>query len=230
MSPQPRLFILPALLLFGASCATVKKYTPDLGRLPKPAMPSFAGLKKLKNILPGMPGTDQASGEDPQVAFEASQKLGYGHTLRLHIYEGARSTRRIYNGVVMVDPEGLLDFHETGKASVGGSDLIKAAESIATTFRVGMRLTRPVTVHILSVEDVPLVAVRGDVVHERYLPAWEGMTVAQAVAQAGGRKPGSNNRGVYLVREGLSRYYPGLDAAGEKEPEPGDIIQLSTDF
>lgn len=226
----PTRLLFPALLLLGA-CATVKKYTPDLSRLPKPPLPTLAGLKKLTRVLPGMPETDSTGVEDPKLPFEASQKLAQGHSLRLHVYEGARSTKRIYNGVVMVDAEGLVHFEEAGSARVGGLDLVDATETLARTFRLGLRLTRQVTVHVLSVEDVPLVAVNGDVTRPSYLPAWEGMTLSQAVAHAGGRRAGSKNRGVYLIREGLSRYYADLETADVKmTPEPGDIVQLSTDF
>lgn len=226
----PTRLLLPTLLLLGA-CATVKKYTPDLSRVPKPPLPSFAGLKKLTRVLPGMPDNDSTGADDPKLPFEAGQKLAHGHSLRLHVYEGARSTKRIYNGVVMVDADGLINLHEAGSARVGGLDLVDATETIARTFRLGLRLTRPVTVHVLSVEDVPLVAVTGDITRPRYLPAWEGMTLSQAVAHAGGRRAGSSNRGIYLVREGLRRYYADLETADAKmTPEPGDILQLSTDF
>lgn len=227
---MPRLTtLLPALLFLGA-CSTVKKYSPDLSRIPTPPLPSFSTLKKLTTILPGMPESDTASVEDPKVPFNSRQTLGYGHTLRLHVYEGSRSTKRIYNGVVMVDEKGILTFPDIGSARVGGLDLPKAAEAIATTFRVSLRISRAVTVHILSVEDLPLVAITGDVIKDEYIPAWEKMTVKQAVTVAGGRKIGSTNRGVYLIREGHSRYFPSLEAADQTEPNPGDIIHLSTDL
>ena len=226
----PTRLLLPALLLLGA-CTTVKKYTPDLSQLPKPPLPSLDGLKKLTRVLPGMPDTDTVGAEDPKVPFETGQKLSEGHTLRLHVYEGARSTKRIYNGVVMVQADGQVDLQEAGRAQIGGLDLVEATETIARSFRLGLRLTRQITVQVLSVEDLPLVAVTGDIARPRYLPAWEGMTLAQAVSQAGGRRAGSSNRGVYLIREGLSRYYTNLEAADAKvTPEPGDIIQLCTDF
>ena len=226
----PTRLLFPALLLLGA-CSTVKKYTPDLSRLPKPPLPSFSGLQKLTRVLPGMPDTDSTGVEDPKLPFEASQKLAPGHTLRLHVYEGARSTKRIYNEVVMIDDDGQIQLHEAGSARIGGMDLVEASDTIARTFRLGLNLTRQVTVHVLSVEDVPLVSVTGDITRPCYLPAWEGLTLSQAVAYAGGRRAGSPNRGVYLVREGLSRYYATLEAADAKmTPEPGDIIQLSTDF
>jgi hypothetical protein len=226
--------ILPALaLLLGVSaCATVKRYTPDLTKIPTPSLPSFSTLKKVTRILPGMPDSDKATADDPKIPFNARGTLGYGHTLRLHVYEGSRSTKRIYNGVVMVNAEGIVDFGGSiGSARVGGATLPKAVEAIAATFRVSMQSGRPLSVHVLSVEDVPLVAVTGDVQKDEFIPAWDKMTLKQAVTVAGGRKLNSKNQSVYVIREGNRRFFPHLEVADTKiEPEPGDIIYLSTDF
>lgn len=229
MSAHSSLRLLPAatLLLALSACATVKRFTPDITKLPSAG---FSTLKKVTKILPGMPGTDKATPEDPKMPFNARGTLGYGHTLRVHVYEGARSGKRIYNGVVMVDEKGIADFGDQGSARVGGSSLPQAAEAIAAAFRVSQRLARPVTVHILSVEDLPVVAITGDILKDEYIPAWEGMTIKQAVTVAGGRKIGSTNHGVYVIREGTRRYYSSLDAADRDEPEPGDIIHLSPDL
>jgi hypothetical protein len=35
---------------------------------------------------------------------------------------------------------------------------------------------------------------------------------------------------VYLIREGVRRYFSQLDDADQEEPEPGDIIELSPDI
>lgn len=222
--------LLPALALLAglSACATVKRLTPDLTKIP---VPSFSTLKKVTRILPGMPDSDKAAEDDPKMPFNARGTLGYGHTLRVHVYEGSRSAKRIYNGVVMVDSTGTVNFGESiGSAKIGGASLPQAVEAIAATFRIGMRLHRPVTIHIVSVEDVPVVSVAGDVVKEEFIPAWEDMTLQQAVATAGGRKPNSTNRGVYVIREGNRRYYSSLEAADRNEPEPGDIIYLSPDL
>jgi len=219
-------------VLIGVSaCATMKRLTPDLTKIPVPPMPSFSSLKKVTQILPGMPDSDKATADDPQIPFNSRGTLGYGHTLRLHVYEGSRSAKRIYNGVAMIDAKGVIDFGgEIGSARIGGATLPQAVEAISATFRVGLRLTRPVTVHILSVEDVPLVSITGDVIKDEFIPAWEDMTIKQAVTVAGGRKLGSTNRGVYVIREGNRRYYSSLEAADQDEPEPGDIIYLSPDI
>jgi hypothetical protein len=237
-----------------ASCATVKKFTPNISLpnfsrlkemtpdIPMPSfstlkkitpdipMPSFSTLKKITNILPGMPGRDTASADDPKVPFNARGTLGYGHTLRLHAYEGTRSPKRIFNGVVMVDEKGIVQLGKAGSARIGGTSLPKAAETIAATFRIGMSLGRTVTVHILSVEDTPVVSIRGDVMSDEFVPAWEDMTLEQAVRVSGGRKTGSTHHGVYLIREGVRRYFSSIEQANEEEPEPGDIIELSPDI
>jgi protein involved in polysaccharide export with SLBB domain len=232
---QSALSLLTVALCLSA-CATVKRFTPDLSKLPKPSLPSlpslpsFSTLKKIKNIIPGMPDTDKVAVDDPQMPFNARGTLGFGHTIRIHVYEGARSPERIYNKVLMVDTKGVLDFGEIGSAKVGGATLPQAVQSIAATFRIGLRLTRPVTVHILSVEDTPVVSICGDVLKDEFIPAWEDMTVKQAVTVSGGRKIGSTSHGVYLIREGVRRYFSTLDDADQVEPEPGDIIELSPDI
>lgn len=225
-------YLLPMILaaLALSACTTLKRITPDLSKLPKPPLPSFSSLKKIKNIIPGMPDTDKAAEEDPQVPFNARGTLGYGHSLRIHVYEGARSPERLFNKVVMVDSKGIIDLGPAGTTQVGGATLPKAADAIAATFRVGMRLSRSVTVHILSVEDTPVVAVRGDVLSDEFIPAWEDMTIEQAVRVSGGRRLGSTAHGVYLIREGARRYFSTLENANELEPEPGDIIELSPDI
>jgi hypothetical protein len=232
-----RLMLMVALSF--TACATVKRFTPDLSKLPKlpkiplpsmPSMPSFATLKKLKNIIPGMPEADTAAVDDPKMSFDALGTLGFGHSIRIHVYEGARSPNRIFNKVLMVDAKGELNFGEAGTAKVGGSTLPQAVQAIASTFRFGLRLTRPVTVHILSVEDTPVVSIIGDVPKDVFIPAWEQMTIKQAVTVSGGRKPGSTAHGVYHTREGVRRYFSTLDDADKEEPEPGDIIELSPDI
>ncbi len=221
---------LLALTLGLSACATVKRLTPDLTKIPTPPMPTFKTLKKITRILPGMPDSDKVAEDDPQMPFNARGTLGYGHTLRIHVYEGTRSTKRIYNGVAMIDTKGVIDFKEIGSAKIGGGTLPQAVEAIAATFRVGMRLTRPLTVHVLSVEDTPVVSICGDVIKDEFIPAWEDMTIQQAVKVAGGRKIGSSHHGVYVIREGNRRYFTSLEAADREEPEPGDIIYLSPDI
>jgi hypothetical protein len=223
--------LLPVLALTGlCACATVKRFTPDLTKIPLPPLPKFSTLKKVVEVIPGMPKSDKAAEDDPKMPFNARSTLGYGHTLRIHVFEGARNPKRVYNGVVMVDSQGMLDIDDVGQVRVGGNSLPQTAGAIESLFRVNKQITRPITVHIVSVEDVPVVSVTGDVIKDEFIPSWEGMTIAQAVRVAGGRKLGSSAHGVYLIRNGMKRYFTSLEAADKDEPEPGDIITLSPDI
>ncbi len=223
--------LIAALCL--SACATVKRFTPDLSKLPRPSLPSlpsFSTLKKIKSLIPGMPDINKVVVDDPKMPFNARGTLGYGHTIRIHVYEGARSPKRIYNNLLMVGTKGVIDFGPVGSAKIGGGTLPQAVQEIAATFRIGLRLTRPVTVHILSVEDTPVVSICGHVLKDEFIPAWEQMKIKQAVTVSGGRKLGSTSHGVYLIREGVRHYFSTLDDADQEEPEPGDIIELSPDI
>ncbi|MDZ4288170.1 MAG: hypothetical protein U0984_09435 [Prosthecobacter sp.] len=227
------LLLLTLLVLSGlCACATIKRFTPDLSQIniPLPPLPKFSTLKKITRIIPGLPDSDKVTEDDPKVAFNSRGILGYGHSLRLEVYEGARGAKRIYKGVVMIDSKGVVNLGDVGSARIGGGTLPQAVEAIAATFRIGGRITRPITVHIVSVEDVPVVFITGDVIKDEFIPAWDNMTIEQAVRVAGGRKLGSTAHGVYLIREGNRRYFSTIEDADRQEPDPGDIITLSPDI
>lgn len=214
-------------VLFLNSCGMLQALDPEF-KMPKIPLPS---MRKVVNMIPGVPEKDQVNAEDPIVPFNSRGTLGYGHTLRLEVYEGARGSERIYRDISMVDTQGLLPLGSVGTARVGGLTLPKAAEAIAAVFRVSGRNTRPITVHIISVENTPVISINGDVREAEFIPAFEDMSVQHAVTVAGGRKPGSTARGVYIAREGQRRFFTSLEAAGRDwEPQAGDIITLSPDI
>lgn len=222
-------FLLVTLpLLTGlCACGTMKRVATSI---PVPPLPKFSTLKKVVNIIPGIPDHDQASADDPKMPFNSRGTLGYGHTLRLRVYQGTRSASKIYDNVVMIDTQGMVDLGAFGKAKVGGLSLPGAVNAIGALFRIGGKTSRPITVHIISVEDTPVVFITGDVIKDEFIPAWEGMTIKQAVTVAGGRRLGSTAHGVYLTRDGVKRYHTSLEQLNREEPEPGDIITLSPDI
>lgn len=210
-----------------SSCSMMRAITPDI-HLPKLPMPS---MNTLAAIVPGLDPVDKTSSDDPDVPFTSRGTLGYGHTLRLEVYEGTRSPSRLFRGIVMVNSEGLLPLDDVGTARVGGLRLPQAAEAIATTFRLTGRNTRPITVHIVSVENTPVVSINGDVREAEFIPAFEKMGVRHAVTVAGGRKLGSTSRGVYISREGERHFFTSLDSADSRwKPRAGDVITLSPDI
>ena len=217
-------------LLMLCACSMIKGIMPDwhMPKLPKLSLPS---MNTVARFIPGMPEKVKVDAADPDVPFNSRGTLGFGHTIRLEVYEGARSPDRIYRGIVMVNTEGLLPLGTVGTARIGGLTLPKAAEAIASVFRVAGRNTRPITVQIISVENTPVIAINGDVREAEFIPAFDDMTVQQAVTVTGGRKPGSTLRGVYIARAGQRHFFTSLEAATDQwTPRAGDIITLSPDI
>lgn len=212
-----------AILMLG-SCSLVRK-------IPVPKLPKLPSMNTVAKLIPGMAEKDQMDTQDPDVPFNSRGTLGFGHTIRLEVYEGARDPDRIYRGIVMVNAEGLLPLGEVGTARVGGQHLPQATDSIAAVFRVAGRNTRPITVQIISVENVPVISINGDVREAEFIPAFERMTVQHAVTATGGRKQGSTARGVYISRQGLRHFFTSIEAADDRwNPQAGDIITLSPDI
>lgn len=218
--------VFAAALCALCSCSLIQKI--PVPKLPKISLPSRNTVAKL---VPGMSEKDKMDAEDPDVPFNSRGTLGYGHTIRIEVYEGSRSPERIYRGITMVNTEGLLPLADVGTARVGGQLLPKAADSIAAVFRVAGRNTRPITVQIISVENTPVIFINGDVREAAFIPAFDDMTVQQAVNVIGGRKPGSTLRGVYISRQGLRQFFTSIEAANDRwKPQAGDIITLSPDI
>ena len=85
--------------------------------------------------------------------------------------------------------------------------------------------------HIISVENVGLIGVTGDVQEDEYVPVFSGMKVTNAVTVSGGRKLGSTSRGVYAIRAGERRFFRNITQAdAEWNLKAGDIIRLSPDI
>lgn len=224
---------LSVLTLFAlCACSMLQMIDPDfkipMPHLPKLHMPSRNTVAK---IIPGLAEKDKVDANDPDVPFNSRGTLGFGHTLRVEVYEGARNPDQIYHGITMVDKDGVLALGEAGSARVGGLLLPKAADAIATVFRLAGRNTRPITIHIISVENTSIISINGDVREAEFIPVFKDMSVQQAVNVTGGRKPGSTMRGVYIAREGQRHFFTSIEAADDKwSPQAGDIITLSPDI
>ena len=231
-APSALLFATSSFVL--CSCGMIKSIIPPMPKLPKiglPSLPSLPSRNTVAKFVPGMSERDKVSPDDPDVPFNSRGTLGFGHTLRLEVYEGTRSPDRIYRGIEMINTEGLLPLGKVGTARIGGLHLPQAAEAIATVFRLAGRNTREITVQIISVENTPVISLNGDVLEAEFIPVFEDMSVKQAVTVTGGRKPGSTSRGVYISRQGQRHFFTSLDAADKNwKPQAGDIINLSPDI
>lgn len=232
----PTTILSAAAMLALSACSMIKSITPDwhipsLPKLSLPSLPSLPSRNTIAKIIPGMSETDKVGSEDPTVPFNSRGTLGFGHTLRIEVYEGSRGPDRIYRDIVMVNEKGELPLADVGTARVGGLQLPQAAEAISSVFRVAGRNTRPITVHIISVENTPVISINGDVLGSEFIPVFDNITVRSALNVSGGRKLGSTKRGVYITRSGVRSFFTSLDAATDKwDPQAGDIITLSPDI
>lgn len=211
-----------ALLTLGlASCSTIKRYTPSI---PLPKLPD---ITQVKRILPG--SEDKLNNQDPTVPFDPRGELRPGHTLRVQVYQGLRSAKSMWNGLVMVELDGTISFKDLGSTKVRGMKVPEATRAIAMTFRVGGRTASNVVVHILSIENTSLIALDGDLAAgPQSIPLYDGITVSQAIRLSGGRSKNSSANGIYLTRKGVKRYFRSVVAAESNiKLEAGDIITLS---
>lgn len=217
-----------AALLTLASCGTMKRM---VDAIPVPAMPDIAmpKLSSVTKIIPGLGG--EAKPEDPVMPFNSKGVLGYGHTLKVQVFDGARTPKELFEGEAMVDERGVLTLGDIGSAKVGGRSLPESRAMIGSVFRSAGRVAAHVHVHIIAVEGVELVSVEGDVTSPIVTPRWDDMTVADAITMAGGRKIGSPAQAVYVTREGQRRFYSSAARANDEASlRAGDIITLSPDL
>jgi hypothetical protein len=228
--------LLTAVTLLAAlpACKTVQNVASSVksaaSHIPLPSM-KLPSMRDVAKLIPGMPESDQVDANDPEIPFNSRNPLQTGHTLRLEVYEGTRDPSRVFRGIVMVDDSGNVLLGDSGYAKVGGKRLPEAVEAIGAHFRVTAQTSRPVTVHLFSVENTPVIGINGDVQAAEYLPAFEDITVKQAVVVTGGRKLKSTARGVYIAREGQRRFFTSLDTADEDwSLRAGDVITLSPDI
>jgi len=229
--------VLTALLFAAASfqlcsCGMIKRVIPkSMPKLPKIGLPGLPSRNTVAKLVPGMSERDKVNAEDPDVPFNSRGTLGFGHTIRLEVYEGTRSPDRIYRGIEMITTDGLLPLGKVGTARVGGLHLPEAADAIATVFRLAGRNTREITVQIISVENTPVISLNGDVMEPEFIPVFKAMSVKQAVTVTGGRKAGSTSRGIYISRQGQRHFFTSLESANHSwKPQAGDVITLSPDI
>jgi protein involved in polysaccharide export with SLBB domain len=220
--------LLATLVL--CSCGTMKR---AVNAIP---VPSMAGMKKLvpsmkgvAKMMPKLSADDRVDGDDPLNHFEPSRTLGYGGTLRLRIFQGVRENDEIYSDLVMIDRRGQVEMEDIGNVRIGGRDLMEARTTIESAVRAAGHPAGRLHVHIVSVDNVKLITVDGNVARPGIYRFMDGMRVRDIVATAGGRGPGMS-RAVYITQNGERRFHTSESAANGQELEAGDIVTLSSDL
>jgi protein involved in polysaccharide export with SLBB domain len=210
------------------SCGTIKRTvsaipTPSLSGMKK-LVPSMKGIQKM---LPDLSGDDSTGGEDPLNTYDPSRTLGYGDTLRLSVYEGVREVEEVYKGLVMVDKRGAVELEDIGSAKMGGRTAEEARGMTESVLRGAGWTAGKLHVHLISVENVQLISVGGNVVKPGVYRFQEGMRARDVIAAAGGRGGSSTSRAVYITHKGQQRFYTSEAAASGVELQAGDIVVVS---
>ncbi len=150
-----------------------------------------------------------------------------GATMRVAVYEGLRSTSRVLNTTLTVDPEGQVTDRRLGDVSVAGMSPDEALGVIETALRLNRPSAQATTTHLLQLNGIPVVQVRGAVVREDFLPRGDGLTLGEALQRSGGFGPGANPGKVYVIRRGRRELlYLSDEATMGFRLNEGDIVSV----
>jgi protein involved in polysaccharide export with SLBB domain len=223
-------YITSILILFISSCSLLNDLIPDVP-LPKNLhIPVISDFKKIKRIIPGLNHSNSRSISDPKIAYNAGDRLAIGHTIKVEVFENSLAPKSIFSGTLVIEENGNAEIYGFGSISLVGQTLIQAKREIEAICARNRTTGRTLTAQIISVEDIPMVSIVGDVPRDVILPAYEKMTVESAIYYAGGRNKSSTCHSVYIIRGGSRKYFTNEHKANEFGFEPGDIIYLSSDI
>ncbi len=195
------LFTLAAAVFAAAGC----------GWMPKVKVPFTGGTPAEK---------------DPKVSFDVRQPLAYGHTLELAVYRNLLFPSRVFQGSVMVDQKGNIQFKSAGVVHAGGRSAYQAVKAIEAAFSREYG-DSTVTVQLFSIEDVPLVAITGAVRSPGVIQWFDHMNADSALPYVGSRTSHGDARAVHVTRDGARRFYA---HSGGVELKAGDIVKFSSDI
>ena len=185
-------------------------------------------MPKLPAVKMPFVGDDStAPADDPHLPYSLKQRLGPGYTLEITAYAGQRSPKKFYSGTVMVDDEGAVDLGRYGRTKLAGLDATQAVAALEGTFRK-MRSESLITVHVKSIEGVPLLQVNGAVVHPGMVLFLEGANTFNILPLVGGRKASAKGTAVFVTRDGVRRFQ--RDFEFSPRLQAGDIVTYSEDL
>jgi hypothetical protein len=226
--PLVRTSALALIALLGLTACNTMKKAVSWVPVPKIPLPSFSSIKR---VIPGMDRNDRVDSSDPDVPFDPEGVLAPGHTLRLKVFAGGRDADEEFEGLVAINGAGVADFDEYGRAKLGGLTVRDARRAIERLFSSGGFISATLSVHVVSIENVKLVFIEGDVVNPRSLPWQKRLHITDCVRAAGGRPVKSQAHTVYVTHSGVRRFYRSEAVADEEvDLEPGDIIFLRPDL
>jgi protein involved in polysaccharide export with SLBB domain len=218
--PQPRSTPLRSLsltlLIVGligfatAGCSGIK--TPGMPKVPTwvPVIGSDeAEIDPRTQVVPIDPESSEPI-EFSQQPVESTNApvftggLQPGSTLRVAIYEGLRSTSRVFNAALTIDQAGEVNHRQLGNVRIAGLETQTALDAIETAYRLtGRPSAQTSTTHLFELDGSGVVQIKGAVVRESFLPHSGGTTLGEALQKSGGFSTGANPGKIYVIRRGF---------------------------
>lgn len=165
----------------------------------------------------------------PVGTIASDTRLGVGDLFEVRVYQEDELTNEF-----RVSPDGTIDFPLVGRVEVLGLQPSEVADRVRDRLRDGGFFREPQVSVLVREYASKRISVVGAVERPGTFPVAPGMTVVQAISQAGGFTPLASRNDVVLTRrvEGELRRYPvAVDAVANGRQEdipvlPGDIIYI----
>lgn len=163
----------------------------------RPAALGFALLVSIAGCRypqTNYPVNDAALAAASSDAGSGSNALASGDFLEVRVYQEAD-----LSGSFRVSPDGLIDFPLCGKVKVAGLTPGEVATSLTDCLRNGF-LRRPQVVVLVKEFNSKKIFVFGEVARSGAYSYEDGMTIVQALSQAGGFNKTASKNAVNVVR------------------------------
>jgi protein involved in polysaccharide export with SLBB domain len=141
-------------------------------------------LLALVLLVPVVGGCPASLPVAPHVAVEDDTTLGPGDVIEIRVFN-----EKEISGNYQVARDGTIAFPFLGVVAVGGKDTHVVAEALAKGLKDGGYMVNPYVSLRLEESNSKKLSVLGAVARPGTLPLTPGMTVVQAISQAGGFSP-----------------------------------------
>jgi len=170
-----------------------------------------------------------ATAPRPTEPVTSDTRLGVGDLFEVRVFREDDLSSEF-----RVAPDGTIDFPLIGRVNVVGLQPSEVADRISEGLRQGKFLREPQVSVLVREYNSKRISVVGAVERPGTFPVAPGMTVVQAISQAGGFTPLASRNDVVVTRQvdgELQRYPVAVDAVAEGRQSdilvvPGDIIYI----
>ncbi|NND81200.1 MAG: hypothetical protein HKN50_02095 [Gammaproteobacteria bacterium] len=156
------------------------------------------------------------------VADVTEHRLAPGDTISLKVF----GESELSAAAVRIPASGRVSFPLIGSTQVAGLSVKQVEQAVATKLAQGYVRNPKLSVTIDAYRPI---FIRGAVVETGAFPFTEGLTIAKAIALAGGAKNSAKPDGITITRDGAI-VQSGLSSDSDYEVASGDVITLVEEF